>query len=167
MNFLIYIEHAAENLQFFLWYRNYTKRFSELPASERALAPEWTMDAAEAEAFASQTNAAPKTMTPEVAQILKGTDFGPKPTVTVSEYNGNPFNTPPRTPIGERDSVVPSENGWSDDGSTLKSSDQKSFIKKTATAFEGANIPQPCKFSTILAFVSVNVDALSHHSAVP
>jgi hypothetical protein len=42
MNFLKYIELSAENLQFFLWYRDYSKRFNELPASEKALSPEWT-----------------------------------------------------------------------------------------------------------------------------
>lgn len=42
MNYLKYVEYNAENLQFYLWYRDYCKRFSELPALQKVLAPEWT-----------------------------------------------------------------------------------------------------------------------------
>lgn len=41
MDYLVYVEHNAENLQFYLWYQDYCKRFDALPASEKALAPEW------------------------------------------------------------------------------------------------------------------------------
>lgn len=41
MDYLVYIEHNAENLQFFLWYRDYERRFYDLPEKERALSPEW------------------------------------------------------------------------------------------------------------------------------
>jgi hypothetical protein len=41
MDYLIYIEHNAENLQFFLWYRDYERRFYDLPGKERVLSPEW------------------------------------------------------------------------------------------------------------------------------
>lgn len=41
MNYLLYIEHSAENLQFFLWYRDYLMRFANLPPSEKALSPLW------------------------------------------------------------------------------------------------------------------------------
>ena len=150
MNYLIYIEHAAENLQFFLWFRDYSKRFSELPQSERALAPEWTAEQAEAEALATHVShaAVVKKISPEAAAMFKGTDFAPT-SVTVSEFRGNPFNTPPRTPIGDTGTQspakTPSEYGWSDDGSTLKSS-KKSFHNKTAGAFEGADMKwQPCE----------------------
>ena len=35
MNYLKYIEHAAENLQFFLWFHDYNTRFNNLRESER------------------------------------------------------------------------------------------------------------------------------------
>ena len=38
MNYLLYVEFAAENLQFYLWLKNYVKRFNDLPDSEKALA---------------------------------------------------------------------------------------------------------------------------------
>ena len=43
LDYLVYITHDAENLQFYLWLRDYTKRFNALPKSERALSPEWTV----------------------------------------------------------------------------------------------------------------------------
>lgn len=42
MDYLHYVEFNAENLQFFLWLKDYTRRFEALPESERALSPEWT-----------------------------------------------------------------------------------------------------------------------------
>ncbi|KAJ4298704.1 hypothetical protein N0V88_003736 [Collariella sp. IMI 366227] len=42
MKYLIYVEHSAENLQFFLWYRDYEKRFRDAKTADLALAPEWT-----------------------------------------------------------------------------------------------------------------------------
>ena len=78
MNYLVYIEYSAENLQFFLWYRDYVKRFNELPRSERTLAPEWTAEQAEAETLTSQATAAAATQIPiskEAAAILNGSDF--------------------------------------------------------------------------------------------
>ncbi len=44
MNYLIYIEQNAENLQFFLWYRDYVRRFELLPEKEKVLSPEWVPD---------------------------------------------------------------------------------------------------------------------------
>lgn len=41
MNYLLYIERAAENLQFFLWHKDYTRRFARLPEAQHELSPEW------------------------------------------------------------------------------------------------------------------------------
>ena len=145
MNYLVYIEHAAENLQFYLWYRDYLKRFQAMPEKERALAPVWTEQQAEAGELASQNNTpGTKMISPETAAVFKGTDFAP-PKASVVEIKGNPFNTPPRTPNGERDSMAQSELAWSDTGSTMFSSN-KSYSKKAGDAFQGADLKwQPCK----------------------
>jgi len=45
MDYLVYVEHNAENLQFFLWFKEYTRRFNALPESEKALSPEWVSEA--------------------------------------------------------------------------------------------------------------------------
>ena len=75
MNYLKFIEHAAENLQFYLWHRDYTKRFAELPDSERALSPEWTVQQAEAEMVAAQSGTRKAKVNPVAAAVFKGTDF--------------------------------------------------------------------------------------------
>jgi hypothetical protein len=41
MDYLIYVERNAENLQFYLWYIDYVRRWNELPAKDRALSPKW------------------------------------------------------------------------------------------------------------------------------
>ena len=150
MNYLIYIEHAAENLQFFLWYRDYTKRFFELPSKEASLAPIWSAEQAEQDAQATN-GAAPlkQQLSPETAAVFKGTDFAP-PVASVTEVKGNPFNTPPRTPNHDKESVAPVEQAWSDNASTLNSNTHKSFHTKAAGAFENADLKwQPCELSII------------------
>ena len=148
MNYLVYIERAAENLQFFLWYRDYSKRFAELPSAQQALAPAWTVDKSETDASASYVNAGmPKGMTSETAAIFKDTDFaGPK--VAVIEYNNdsNPFFTPPQTPDGGKESTdTVSERSWSPDNVAPKDCANKSFRKIAAEAFEAADVKlQPC-----------------------
>ena len=148
MNYLIYIEHSAENLQFYLWYRDYLRRFNELPPNERALATEWSAEQAELDAQAIQGTPGPKQrVSAETAAVFKGTDFAP-PIASVVEVKGNPFHTPPRTPNGEqsRESVAPSERTWSENCSTLNANIDKSFQTKTAGAFQGADLKwQPCE----------------------
>ncbi len=41
MDYLVYIELNAENLQFYLWYQDYVRRFNALSETEKALSPEW------------------------------------------------------------------------------------------------------------------------------
>lgn len=148
MNYLIYIEHAAENLQFFLWHKDYTKRFDLLPASERNLAPVWTVEQAEAQALTMKDNPNPmKTIGPEAAAIFKGSDFAPPKIIVLEAGKGNPFNTPPLTPnTGERESIAPSDYPWSDSGSTVRSGFKASHDKKAAEAFDAADVRlQPCE----------------------
>ena len=143
MDFVSYIERDPENLQFYLWYRDYVKRFNELPVNERMLAPEWTPERADAEAAAIRSDEKPKKLAPTVAAVLKGTDFDNKNKATVSESNPNPFNDPPKTPNTERDSVAPSTAGWSDDGSTLRSG-LVNHTKKADEAFQSVDAQKPC-----------------------
>ncbi|KAL9004197.1 MAG: hypothetical protein Q9188_002970 [Gyalolechia gomerana] len=142
MNYLVYIELAAENLQFFLWYNDYVRRFELLPENERKVAPVWTAEQADAQALAIKDNPAPmKTISPETAAIFKGTDFGTPKATVVEMGRGNPFNTPPMTPNnGERDSVAPSEYPWSDNASTLRSTFKAPYDTKAAGAFDAADV---------------------------
>ncbi|KAK4673728.1 hypothetical protein QC763_114510 [Podospora pseudopauciseta] len=130
MNYLIYVERSAENLQFFLWYRDFEKRFNEAQTADLTLAPEWTL-AMEEEAVArikkEQAEKArvkpPKSVSPAVAEIFKGTDFEKpiqKPSVATTiattpisplaaSNGGDPFGTPPRTP-SDRGHHYPNSN---------------------------------------------------------
>ena len=158
MNYLIYIEHAAENLQFWLWHRDYTKRFHELSPNERNLAPEWITEQAEAEALASQSvgNVVHKNISPEAAAVFRGSDFAPRGA-------GNPFNTPPRTPTAEsREKFVQSDEVQNDYGSTMK----KSFNMTAATAFEKADLKwQPCRFTFVYGVQALIDYSFSHYPA--
>ncbi|KAL2181012.1 inorganic pyrophosphatase-like protein [Thermothelomyces heterothallicus CBS 202.75] len=44
MNYLVHVERSAENLQFFLWYRDYERRFAAATTADLSLAPEWTQE---------------------------------------------------------------------------------------------------------------------------
>ncbi|KAI1499993.1 hypothetical protein F5X99DRAFT_430067 [Biscogniauxia marginata] len=97
MNYLIYIEHSAENLQFFIWYRDYVKRFNEATATDIALALEWTRAMEEETVARIQKDAADKRKKDHpAASIFKGTDFEKGLDVIVEKQD--PFSTPPRTP---------------------------------------------------------------------
>jgi hypothetical protein len=97
MNYLIYIERSAENLQFFLWYRDYSRRFAAAKTVDIALAPEWTQameDKAIArikKEYAEKARKEPK----GAADLFKGTDFekgadATKGSVTVTETPQTP-----------------------------------------------------------------------------
>lgn len=140
MNFLKYIELSAENLQFYLWFRDYSKRFSELPASERALSPEWTGDKSVAE-----TKTGPKTVNADAAAILAGSDFASDAKADESEKGGsNPFFTPPRTPTSiERKEGAKSFDSCDDSLSTGR----VDHSKRADGAFESAGLKwKPCEF---------------------
>lgn len=44
MDYLIYVERGAENLQFYLWYLDYVRRWNELPFKHQAASPQWQQD---------------------------------------------------------------------------------------------------------------------------
>lgn len=148
LNYLIYIEHAAENLQFFLWFNDYVKRFNNLPAKEQALAPIWSAEKeGEQQESKEATDLQKQQVSPEAAAAFKGTDFAP--VTSVREINKNPFSTPPRSSRGDAESIAPSEAAWSEGGSTLNVSRHTggSHHKQAAEAFETADLKwQPCRF---------------------
>ena len=47
MDYLVYIEHNAENLQFYLWYKDYVRRFGTLSGNEKKLSPVFNVDVSE------------------------------------------------------------------------------------------------------------------------
>jgi hypothetical protein len=134
MNFLKYIELSAENLQFFLWYRDYSKRFNELPASEKALSPEWT---GVSTSNGDASKSAVQNMHPEVSAMLDGTDFDGN-----QQNEKNPFYTPPHTPTNGSRRREESLHSYDDSMTTGK----VNHSERAAGAFENAGLKwKPCE----------------------
>ncbi|KAI0019075.1 hypothetical protein F4780DRAFT_771416 [Xylariomycetidae sp. FL0641] len=131
MNYLIYIEHSAENLQFFLWYQDYVKRFTNTTTPDKGLAPEWTQ-AMEEETLAriQKENADKSKKDPPAAAIFKGTDFEKQPEQMIESKD--PFSTPPPSSAGEDAHSVLS-------GSQMTSS----YQTQAQDAFAAAGVKQP------------------------
>ncbi|KAI2472327.1 hypothetical protein F4781DRAFT_428578 [Annulohypoxylon bovei var. microspora] len=131
MNYLLYIEHAAENLQFFLWYRDYVKRFNEINLSEAQLSPEWTQTMEDEATAKIHKDAVDKMKRePEVAIIFIGTDFEKGASDVVVE-NKDPFSTPPSTP------------GLNETLSIFSGSQLSSHRLQAQDAFSAAGATQP------------------------
>lgn len=146
MNYLKYIEYDAENLQFYLWYKDYCKRFDALSETEKALSPEWTAAQAEAEATAGQ-GVRRKKVSPDVAAVLEGTDFADGSAKPFDTEKRDPFNDPSRTPSSDdKREMMSSDYGSSfGDDNTLTGSTP--YSKKADEAFEEAGMKwKPCKF---------------------
>ena len=111
MNFLLCVEHSAENLQFILWLRDYEERWQVLPQIEKNLSPSVDPNTVPQQAarFAKMPNSPGQSL---ARDVLARTDFG-KPVShknllpsslasAVSPHNpdeaNNVFDTPPRTP---------------------------------------------------------------------
>lgn len=151
MNYLIYIEHDAENLQFFLWYQDYSKRFAEIPAGERALSPEWTAAQAATELDSAYPQLkGPKALSPEAAAFVKEFNSVGKSKVSVVETKEDPFgDTPPRT----ADTNIVSESGLGTSVISDFESHPKSHVQTTADAFKSADVRlQPCTASASAMF---------------
>ncbi|KAI5778682.1 hypothetical protein EDC01DRAFT_330530 [Geopyxis carbonaria] len=141
MKYLIYIEHCAENLQFFLWYKDYVERFEKLSENEKALSPEFVK-------LAKDQNAAPKTvqkfqsensMHGLFSSAFKSGNTGglspPSPTRTHHSSGSDPFRTPPATPSSDMPSVVPFAVSIGE--STLKNIDHHEIAAK---AFDNVDV---------------------------
>lgn len=162
MNYLVYVEHAAENLQFHLWYKDYEKRFGSADARDINLSPEWTQ-AMEDEAMARVRREQAERMKREPAAavaMFRGTDFEKNS----ESKRSNPFNTPPRSEHGASDS----DSAW--DGVTLHSvSNNMLFVShgtsraQVAEAFQAAGVLAPCKFQNIESSIHNLCRAFADH----
>ena len=175
MNYLLYIERSAENLQFFLWFRGYVQRFDALNVNEKSLSPQWTernMKDALDEWKKSQANVQKRQPSTVATELLNGTIFSKEaaaPLVAV----GNPFSTPPVTSHGQTSSQNTSDTRVStsiganrqggavspwESAATVKSltsvNQDSQRSRETAAsiahdAFENAGLSQPCMYSLL------------------
>jgi hypothetical protein len=145
MNYLLYVEHAAENLQFYLWHQDYVKRFNAAATSDVGLSPEWTK-AMEDEVVVKLRKEATENARRETAagamEIFKGTDFEKKPVDTLPA-DCNPFATPPPTAVGNGDRA--SAYGGSVYGaSAYAPSSVNTYQSQASDAFAAAGAKTPC-----------------------
>lgn len=145
MNYVKYIEHSSENLQFFLWHRDYTARWEKLQSSEKALAPEWKASLADVDAVSPVR---PKRVPPQIMDVLKNTDFADNPKGPI-----DPFYTPPKSGSFEDKRDMQSVYGSSfGDDKTLLSSNASGYRIAAEHAFEDAGMKwKPCMYFGILA----------------
>ncbi len=146
MNYLKYIEHSAENLQFHLWYQDYCARFSKLPLSERGLATPWLKTRAESYGKGNSPQRTPKDLDPKIAEVLNSSEFADPRSKAMAERN-DPFDTPDKTP-----SLEEKRDALSDYGSST--GDEKTMASSTVhtamaeNAFEDAGLKwKPCKYA--------------------
>lgn len=156
MNYLKYIEYSAENLQFYLWYRDYQARWEKLKDSEKALAPEWTTVA---EADATLAPNRPTKVDPQIAAVLKNTDFDEN-AHKVASTPADPFNTPPKAASFDDKRDIVSDYGSSvGDEKTLTSSTVSSTHRAvTDQAFGDAGLKwKPCESGFLSSIYIRNV----------
>lgn len=150
MNYLVYVERSAENLQFYLWYKDYTKRFASLPQSDLVLSPEWTEK--QGTTKAKHGAKAPKSLGITVESMLKEGDISP------AQLSPNPFNTPPPSICGDDKSISSSTVITSDPGPTSTNS-KLTAREVAAEAFENADRLQPCMFSLLIPRASLTIQS--------
>lgn len=142
MDYLLYVEHSAENLQFWIWYMDYTKRFRCADTVDLALAPEWTQ-AMEDEAVARIRRGHAERLRPEprAAEIFRGTDLEKQ---MPERKRANPFDAPPRSapcpPRGAGGHASPRMDPRSKPLPAVPS-----HRSQAAAAFSSAGVGQPYK----------------------
>ncbi|RBR16436.1 uncharacterized protein FIESC28_06984 [Fusarium coffeatum] len=139
MSYLIYVEHAAENLQFYLWFKDYEKRFNTNPTTDIKLAPEWTRAMQDETIIKIRKEQVDKMRKePQAAAIFKGTDFEKKLTAQDRSASGtiDPFATPPQSSGGDEASIFTATN-------TMGSLNAMSYMSQATDAFQTAGTQQP------------------------
>ncbi|EEQ91673.2 hypothetical protein RJZ56_001076 [Blastomyces dermatitidis] len=108
MNYLKYVERNAENLQFFLWYRDYSRRFALIADNQRQLSPEWIgKEKRPGDVSGQPTPTVP--LSPAVT-IVAEEQF--ESTHLPTYIHTAPFSTPPRSPAHpDGDRSTPSRTG--------------------------------------------------------
>jgi hypothetical protein len=137
LNYLRYIELSAENLQFFLWLQDYTKRFNELSDSEKVLSPEWTEQGLDPE-----NQPRPKQISPATKEVFKGTDFGDEPKIGEADKCNTLFD-PPSTPNDDAKHSFDSDY-------TSTAGRRVDHTQRAIGAFQNAGLQwKPCKSTDI------------------
>ena len=144
MNYLKYIEHDAENLQFYLWYKDYVQRFANLPDSEKCLSPEWTAEQAQADTAAYHARVNSKKMATDTTAAIKAFEKEEETAAdgaSKSSEEGSPFNDSRESTVADRDSPPTDTGSLGHSSQTTKSA----YSQRAENAFEEAGLKwKPC-----------------------
>lgn len=132
MEFLKYIEHSAENLQFYLWYKDYEQRFNKLQESERILSPEWTKEQDEAEVNNYRQQLKKKSLAAEAQDIASNQGLA-IPADAINEKSANPFKD---DASGDKSSMDSSSSGRRSGPQSM--STRTNYSRTAEQAFEDA-----------------------------
>ncbi|OCK82249.1 hypothetical protein K432DRAFT_324605 [Lepidopterella palustris CBS 459.81] len=116
MDYLVYVSHDAENLQFFLWYEGYKRRFAALSKQEQAMSPERSDALAIPEGDATAAVDASKRPDAAAEEI----DIGNEADIQLAERARSPF----KSVFDSRTSLQMSDN---------RTGDALPAVKKPAT----------------------------------
>ncbi|KAF5023484.1 hypothetical protein F66182_4435 [Fusarium sp. NRRL 66182] len=141
MSYLVYVEHAAENLQFYLWFKDYERRFKSNPKLDIRLAPEWTRTMQNDTVIKIRKEHLDRMRRePKSAEMFRGTDFEKKkkkqPSSKDRSNSVDPFATPPQSSKGDESSIYTASK-------TMKSLDAVSYQSRASEAFHAVGAPQP------------------------
>jgi len=153
LSFLKYHEHSAENLQFFLWYKDYEKRFAAMPESEQALAPVWTDAQIEAQRKAYVLRKKSVVDDAVAKEMFQGTDFEEVPKIidpesVVDAGDSSTGSAPGSSGAGSKRDTVTSEGParpMSNSNSVAVQSVVSGFSVKADSTFEDAGLQRPFK----------------------
>lgn len=156
MDYLVYVSHDAENLQFWIWLQRYTAKFYALPPSEQALSPPYS---------------APEAVQPTGNEVNQPPRTTEKPRFGVSEYEVNfDQQEPPMTPAGAMSPQFDKQSFLSGIATT-----NRSVVDSVEDANAQAGLKwQSCKCPTsypITApcqhFIRLTMILCSHHPTLP
>ena len=107
MDYLKFVARDAENLQFYLWLKDYTERFNALKPSEQALSPPWEQTDEEKKVEDQVTRKSKKVLSGEVKTMnfdsLDDMEKGNKNAISLKELRHHQsvatFSEPPTSPI--------------------------------------------------------------------
>lgn len=157
---MTYVTHASENLRFYLWARDYAKRFSEAATSDVNLAPEWTeTHRSKAIKEINQVMTAKlKSTNPEVERIwqkvlAESPDewIGTAHEAAAKSISSDPFATPPGS-ANYSDEMLKrpgSESRTLSETATFVDG-IRSYQEVAMDLFKEAGLQLPCKFQELI-----------------
>ncbi|KAK5661040.1 hypothetical protein OQA88_12419 [Cercophora sp. LCS_1] len=94
MDYLVYVEHNAECLQFFLWYYDYIQRWSNLLPRQKALSPVWDPEKSHEPASRFITYSHRRARSQKMNKIITIMEMESSSSLPLPE---NPFEDPPES----------------------------------------------------------------------